>query len=102
MEPASELTANRDVALTRRGNILYVHLLRAPETSSVFLAPMAIAPRRATLLNTGEPVGFDVELLPRFLKPNPRTLRLKDLPVNTHQTAGWVVKLEFEDGRLTG
>jgi hypothetical protein len=40
-----------------------------------------------------------VELLPRHLKPNPRTLQLKNLPINTRPTAGWVVKLEF-DGSL--
>jgi alpha-L-fucosidase len=95
--PASALTANRDVVLTRRGNTLYAHLIKEPETSSVFLHPLADLPRRATLLNTGGPVAFDVADLPRLHNLTPdRCLRLKHLPVNDGATAGWVVKLEFD------
>lgn len=95
--PASALTANRDVTLTRRGNTLYVHLIKEPETSSVFLHPFADLPRRATLLNTGEPAAFDVADLPRLHNQTPdRCLRLKHLPVNERPTAGWVLKLDFD------
>jgi alpha-L-fucosidase len=97
-EPASALTSNRDVVLTRRANTLYVHLIKEPEASSVFLHPLADLPRRATLLNTGEPVAFDVADLPRLHGQTPdRCLRLKRLPVNDRHTAGWAIKLDFEN-----
>ena len=97
VEPTSALTSNRDVVLTRRANTLYVHLIKEPETASVFLHPLTDMPRRATLLNTGEAVAFDVAGLPRLHNLTPdRCLRLKHLPVNDRPTAGWVIKLEFD------
>jgi len=101
VEPAGALTTNRDVVLTRRRNTLYVHLVKEPETSSVFLPPMTEPPRRATLLNTGEPVAFDVADLPRLANQKPEhCLRLKHLPVNGRPPAGWIFKLDFD--RLPG
>ena len=47
--------------LTRRGNVLYVHLHKDPIKEAVQLKPITVAPRRATLLNTGKPVEFAVE-----------------------------------------
>jgi alpha-L-fucosidase len=96
VEPAGEMSSNRNVLLTRRGETVYVHLVKEPDTSSVFLHPMARMPRRATILHTGAPVECDVEALPRLhnLQPN-RGLRIKNLPVNRDTMAGWVIKLEF-------
>lgn len=97
VEPAGDLTTNRDVVLTRRGATVYVHLVKDPETASVFLHPLAVAPRRATLLGTGEPVAFDVADLPRLHNATPnRCLRLKNLPVNERWAVGWVIALEFD------
>ncbi len=101
VSPASLLTSNRDVVLTRRGNTLYVHICQEPETTSVFLPPLTVLPQRATLLNTGEHVACDVVDLPRLHDQTPdRCLRVKHLPVNDCSTAGWVVKLEFTE-RMT-
>ena len=100
VEPASALTDNRDVVLTRRGDTLYVHLVKEPETASVFLHPLTDLPRRAVLLNTGEALTFDVAELPRLHDQAPNCcLRVKHLPVNDRPNAGWVIKLEFD--RLT-
>jgi alpha-L-fucosidase len=97
VEQASALTGNRDVVLTRRANTLYVHLVKEPETASVFLSPMTELPRRAVLLNSGKAVDFDVADLPRLHGQTPdRCLRIKHLPVNDRPTAGWVIKLEFD------
>jgi alpha-L-fucosidase len=95
--PASSLTSNREVVLTRRGNTLYVHVVKEPETRSIFLPLLTELPRRATLLNSGEEVACEVAALPRLhnQKPN-ECLRLKHLPVNNGSTAGWVFKLDFE------
>jgi len=102
VEPAGQLTNNRDVVLTRRGNTLYVHLVKEQETKSVFLGPMVDTPRRAQLLNTGEQVACDVADLPRLHNQTPdRCLRVKHLPVNERSTAGWVIKLEFDKLPIT-
>jgi hypothetical protein len=98
VDPAGPLTNNRDIVLTRHGNTLYVHLIKEPEIDSVFLHPLTDLPRRVTLLNTEKSVECDVTDLPRFHNQNPdRCLRIKHLPINNQSTAGWVLKLEFDD-----
>jgi alpha-L-fucosidase len=94
--PASHLTTNRDVLLTRRDNTLYVHLYRDPVSSAVKLPPITVAPRSATLLNTGEPVAFTVDMAPREHLDRRPSLRLVELPVNEHANTVLVIKLEFD------
>ncbi len=96
VEPASQLTANRDVLLTRRGDVLYVHLARDPVAAGVKLAPLARVPRRATLLNDGREVECAVELLPSEHASRTPCLRLRRLPVNELAGTVMVVKLEFD------
>lgn len=94
--PCPQLTNNRDVALTRRANTLYVHLLKEPETSSVFLHPLSIRPNSVTLLNTGQELRADVDYFPRFHKQVPEEcLRIRGLDLNHRRSHGWVLKLEF-------
>ena len=98
-EPASELSDNPDVLLTRRGNTLYVHLHREPPTSRILLRPINVLPRKATLLNTGQAVEARVEFIPtQFLEHQNRHpyLRLRNLPVNELPDTVMVVKLEFD------
>jgi alpha-L-fucosidase len=95
--PAHELTSNRDALLTRRGNTLYVHLHKDPPTSAVKLNPIDIAPRAATLLNTGEPVSFAVDMLPSDHAGQKAFLRLRGLPVNELANTVPVVRVEFDE-----
>ncbi len=97
-DPASELTGNHDVLLTRRDNALYVHLHTPPQGRSVVLAPLAAPPARATLLNSREPVQTRLERLPDHgpASVDP-CLRLYDLPVNRYPDSALVIKLEFDD-----
>jgi alpha-L-fucosidase len=97
VEPASTLTANRNVLLTRRGNTLYVHLCTDPTSEAVKLRPLATMPKRATLLNTGKPVECAVELVPSEHAEQKPYLRLRKLPVNELSNTVLVVKLEFDD-----
>ena len=97
VEPASHLTINRNVLLTRRGNTLYVHLHKDAVTEAVKLKPLAIAPRRATLLNTGQDVQWAVELIPSEHVEHKPCLRLKRLPANELSNTVMVVRLEFDD-----
>ena len=94
--PASNLTTNRNVLLTRRGNTIYVHLHKDPIKESVQLKPFAIAPRRATLLNTGRPVEFAVDMVPTDHVEHKPYLRLRNLPVDEVANTVLVVKLEFD------
>ncbi|MBL9190968.1 MAG: alpha-L-fucosidase [Opitutaceae bacterium] len=94
--PASHLTSNRDVLLTRRDHTLYVLLTADPRGDAVKLKPLAHLPRRATLLNTGEPVRCSIDLVPTEHGDQGRYLRLTALPVNEHANTVLVAKLEFD------
>jgi alpha-L-fucosidase len=96
VESASDLTSNRDVLLTRRDNTLYVHLVNDPRTHAVKLDPIAVAPKKATLLNTGNSVEFAVHLVPSNHVEHKPYLRLRNLPVNQLSNTVLVVKLEFD------
>ena len=99
-QSASLLTDNQDVLLTRRGNDLYVHLYRDPIAESVLLDPIETLPRKATLMNTDEPVEVRVDLVPTRWERGRACLRLRKLPVNRLANTVLVIKLEFD--RLPG
>lgn len=94
--PASHLTSNRNVLLTRKRNVLYVHLYADPVGDAVKLKPLATLPRKATLLNTGGPVECSLEMVPSEHVEQGRYLRLRKLPVNELANTVLVVKLEFD------
>ena len=94
--PASTLTSNRNVLLTRRGNTVYVHCHRDPVSDSVKLKPLARLPRRATLLNTGRPVTCVVDMAPSDHAEQAAYLRLVGLPANEMSNTVMVIRLEFE------
>lgn len=94
--PCSDLTANRDVVLTRRGNTLYVILHREPTTRSVPLRPLDMPPRSAVLLNSGQPVACQVELLPWDHREGRASLRIHHLPLEILDRTVPVIRLEFE------
>jgi alpha-L-fucosidase len=94
--PCSGLLEYRNVLLTRQDNTLYVHLNREPIATSVLLKPLAVMPRKATLLNSGAPVEARVEFLPTEHRSQKAYLRLRNLPVNDFNTSVLVIKLEFD------
>jgi alpha-L-fucosidase len=94
--PCSQMTTNRDVLLTRKGNTLYVHLQKDPLTEAVKLKPLVSSPKSAILLNTGQPVESSVEMVPSGHKERRGWLRLRKLPVNELANTVLVVKLEFD------
>ena len=96
IQPASHLTANRNVMLTRRDRTLYVHLNKDPLGDGVKLKPFNVAPRRATLLNTGRPIECAVNLTPADHQEQKAYLRLLHLPVNELANTVLVAKLEFD------
>jgi alpha-L-fucosidase len=92
-EPASDLTDNPGVLLTRRGRTLYAHFPSAPEASGAVLRPLATVPRRATLLNTGAELHAAVEVTPRLWQERPY-LHLVGLPVEAQLGEPLVVRLD--------
>jgi alpha-L-fucosidase len=99
VEPGPLLSGAPKLVTTRRGNLLYVHLLTPPETGSVFLHPLEETPEEAVLLNTGQRLQCDVASLPRLFNQNPpRCLRLRGLPAGASGEAGWVVRLRLKPG----
>jgi len=95
-QPASELTDNGDVLLTKKGNTLYVHL-PGINSSGVTLDPIDVRPRKAVVLNTGDELKFDVELVPwPSLKTGKKYLHLWNIPVDRLANEAVVLKLEFD------
>jgi alpha-L-fucosidase len=94
--PASALTSNRNVLLTRQGHTVYVHCHRDPVSDAVKLKPLARQPRRATLLNTGRPVRCVVDMAPSDHAEQAAYLRVVELPANEMSNTVMVIKLEFE------
>jgi alpha-L-fucosidase len=98
--PASDLTKNRDVLLTQKGNTLYVHLYKDAVADSVKLPPFDVLPRKATLLNSGTPLVCSTALTPRDHVEQKSFLRVRGIPVNELANTVPVIKLEFD--RLPG
>jgi len=93
--PVSYLTTNKDVMLTKKENNLYVHLNADTPGNVVKLKPITIVPLKATLLNNGEKVDFEVQLTPRDFQDEKAYLRLIKLPVNEMCNTVLVIRLEF-------
>ena len=95
-QSASEATDNRNVHLTRRGSTLYVHLFRPPISEAVLLNPIGRLPKRAILLNTGEPVETSIEMLPSHWRSEAGFLHIRNLPVDDVADQVLVVRLDFD------
>jgi alpha-L-fucosidase len=96
VEPASQLTSNKNVMLTKRKNTLYVHLNKDPEGNVVKLRPFINAPKTAILLNTGQKVKFELEWAPQDHMARIAYLRLISLPTNEMCNTVLIIKLEFD------
>ena len=95
-EPATALTTNRDVLLTRRGNQLYVHIAAPAKTDGIVLDPISQCPIRATLLNTGGTLSADLERLPMHWQDDRRVLCIRGLPRDRLDGETMVIRLDFE------
>lgn len=93
---APELVENSAIRLTCRGGTVYVVLVSPPEHTGVVLKPLAVAPQRATLLNTGAMLESRVNAI-TYLHPDMRPyLRLRGLPVNELADTVPVIRLDFD------
>lgn len=96
VEPASQLTSNRNVMLTTKGNFLYIHLNKDPEGNVVKLRPFTMMPKSAVLLNNGQKVEFELEFAPQDHLVKKAYLRLINLPTNEMCNTILIIKLEFD------
>jgi alpha-L-fucosidase len=96
VEPASQLTSNKNVMLTKRKNTIYVHLNKDPEGNVVKLRPFTNAPLSAVLLNNGQKVEFELEFAPQDQMVQKSYLRLINLPTNEMCNTVLVIRLEFD------
>lgn len=96
-EPVSPITDNRSVLLTLRGNALYVHLHKPAVSRHVLLNPIAVLPRRATVLNTGAAAEVRLDVVPSLWASRKAWLRIRQLPAKLLNETAVVVKLEFDD-----
>jgi alpha-L-fucosidase len=92
----SGIVMKDNVLLTRTKNIVYVHVYEDPATNSVSLKPFTAYPKKATLLNTGEPVETLVNKTPGYHQEDRAFLRLRNLPINIINDEPLVIKLEFD------
>ena len=64
--------------------------------SAIKLKPLVLTPTRATLLNTGKPVAFSLEMAPSDHVEHQGFLRLTHLPTKALADTVAVIKLEFD------
>jgi alpha-L-fucosidase len=96
VQPSSNLTNNRNVMLTSRNNVLYVHINKDLAGNVVNLKPINTAPTSAVLLNDGRKIDFAVRFTPSEHNEQKAYLDLKNLPVNELCDSVPVVRLEFD------
>ena len=96
-EPASQLSKNRSVYLTQKNSTLYVHLTQFPISEAVILNPIQTLPKRAVLLNTGNPVEACVDFIPSLWESGQKFLRIRNLPVDDFSNQVMIVRLDFDE-----
>lgn len=84
-----------EVLATKKGNNLYIHLFRDPQSTAIILKPLDTMPKKATLLNNGMELEARVDVTPWHWKEKP-LLRIRNLPVNEMTDTVMVIKLEFD------
>jgi alpha-L-fucosidase len=101
VEPIKPLPLIPSQIVTRRSNNLYLQLVNIPPGEGVCLKPISIAPRRATLLNSGEPISWEIDCLPYEPIRDRDFLRLR-LPSRLFWNEVSVIKLEFDADPFAG
>lgn len=102
-QPCSNLTKNKAILLTRRGNNIYVHLQNPVVADAVVLPGLNGLPSKAVLLNTGERLECAREILPSFWKSGAPVLRIRNLSrelISRGETL--IIKLEFNEDVTSG
>jgi alpha-L-fucosidase len=100
VSPAPSLLTSRDLSVTGRGNIVYLHFNKGITGNGFKLKPLNVKPLKATLLNNGREIETVVNLAPGDHLEQKPYLRLYRLPSEKMANSVMVVKLEFDKGVL--
>jgi alpha-L-fucosidase len=93
---ANGLVPNKNLQLTKRDNILYVHFSKDIIGNGIKLKPINVLPKTATLLNNGKPIDCIVNFSPSDHMEQKSYLRLRNLPVEELLDTVLIAKLEFD------
>lgn len=94
-EPSPGLVENREILVSRRGNVLYLHLLDITG-HDVVLHPLKELPRSVTLLNNGTALEAKLDILPTHFRHGFPCLRILDLPVDGFLDEVMIVRIGME------
>jgi len=83
---------NKDILITGRDHILYVHLNKLPKGNSIGLYPLKVIPEKVILLNTSQSLKCVVKRKPYEKEA---FLWIQDIPVNEYPNEIMIIKLEF-------
>ena len=96
-EPYSDITDNQDVLITKKKNVLYIHLNNHPSGEDIILKPLEKLPVEAILLNNQQPLKFSNSRLPSQHRRKSGFLHIKGIPVNDYNHTILIIKLVFEE-----
>lgn len=91
--PVLNLVEDENIAVTAKGNSLYIHCHNLTCTA-VDLRQLAALPLKAILLNTGEKLDFDLARMGNFWY-KPEFLRIRHIPVNKLEGEIPVIRLDY-------
>jgi alpha-L-fucosidase len=97
VEAAPQLVSSKDVLVTTRDKIVYIHFNKGLTGNGFKLKPFNILPEKAVLLNNSSPVECVVDLSPSDHLEQKKYLRLRNLPANELADSVLVVKLVFKN-----
>src|SRR5699024_8978461 len=93
--PASFMIEEDDMLVTKKDNILFIHLFKDSKSNAILLRPLDAMPKKVTLLNNQQELEATVDVTPRHWREKPY-LRIRGLPVNEMTDAVMVIKIEFD------
>ncbi len=91
----TNLVADADCIVTRKGNELYLHYPAGLTATGVDLKPMREHPKSVTLLNTGTPLTAAVDVLPRNWDKGGASLHLQGIPADELANECAVIRVEL-------
>ncbi len=93
--PDPDFITSRDVLVTKRDKIHYIHLHKGIPGNGLKLKPLNTLPAKAVLLNDGRMLEAVVNLSPSDHVEQQPWLRIRGLPVNEMADTVLIIKLEF-------
>lgn len=94
-KPEPAIIERNDLLITRKDNILYIHLCMKYNCSGLFLEPLDTLPQEAIVLNNKMKIKAEVVFSPTLFKSGRNYLHIFDIPVNELANEAIILKLEF-------